>query len=72
VIATRNGRTWFKNNHVRPELGERYFRRTVAEYVEHYHRERNHQGLANELIDPVASQCAGRVCRRPRLGLPES
>jgi transposase InsO family protein len=49
-------------------LGERHFRRTVAEYVEHYHRERNHQGLANELIDPVASQCAGRVCRRPRLG----
>jgi putative transposase len=49
-------------------LGERHFRRTVAKYVEHYHRERNHQGLANELIDPVASQCAGRVCRRPRLG----
>jgi transposase InsO family protein len=49
-------------------LGERHFRRTVAEYVEHYHRERNHQGLANELIDPVANRCAGRVCRRPRLG----
>jgi hypothetical protein len=34
--------------------------------IERYHRERNHQGLANELIDPVASQCAGRVCRRLR------
>ena len=33
-------------------LGERHLRRTIAEYVEHYHRERNHQGLANELIDP--------------------
>jgi putative transposase len=49
-------------------LGEHHFRRTVAEYVEHYHCERNHQGLANELIDPVTSGCAGRVCRRPRLG----
>jgi putative transposase len=28
----------------------------------------DHQGLGNELIDPVASQCAGRACRRPRLG----
>ena len=25
-------------------FGERHFRRTIAEYVEHYHRERNHQG----------------------------
>jgi hypothetical protein len=34
-------------------LGERHFRRTLAEFVVHYHRERNHQGLANELIDGV-------------------
>ena len=26
-------------------FGERHLRRTIAEYVEHYHRERNHQGL---------------------------
>ena len=32
-------------------LGERHFRRTLAEFVAHYHRERNHQGLGNELID---------------------
>jgi transposase InsO family protein len=25
-------------------FGERHPRRTIAEYVEHYHRERNHQG----------------------------
>ena len=25
-------------------LGERHLRRTIAEYVEHYHHERNHQG----------------------------
>ena len=32
-------------------LGERHLRQVVGEYVEHYHRERNHQGLANRLID---------------------
>jgi transposase InsO family protein len=30
-------------------LGERHFRRAVHEFVEHYHRERNHQGLSNNL-----------------------
>jgi transposase InsO family protein len=32
-------------------LGERHLRRVVSEYVEHYHRERNHQGIGNRLID---------------------
>src|SRR5687767_13808991 len=27
-------------------FGERHLRRTISEYVEHYHHERNHQGLA--------------------------
>jgi len=50
-------------------LGERHFRRTVAEYVEHYHRERNHQELDNQLIAGTpAIDVAGRVLRRPRLG----
>jgi hypothetical protein len=31
-------------------MGERHFRRAMAQYVEHYHRERNHQGLNNRLI----------------------
>ena len=31
-------------------LGEQHFRRAVAEYVKHYHCERNHQGLGNSLI----------------------
>ncbi len=32
-------------------LGERHFRRALKEFVDHYHRERNHQGLENRLID---------------------
>ena len=50
-------------------IGERHHRRAVAEFVAHYHCERNHQGLANELIE---GECAkgrlGRVRRHPRLG----
>ena len=50
-------------------FGERHFRRAVAEYVAHYHRERNHQGIENELIAGApAIGTAGRVHRRPRLG----
>ncbi len=39
-------------------LGERHLRRIVSEYVEHYHFERNHQGLGNRLIDRPAG-CLG-------------
>jgi hypothetical protein len=43
--------------------------RAVAEYVEHDHRERNHQGLDNLLIaGRPAIEMANRVRRRPRLG----
>jgi transposase InsO family protein len=50
-------------------LGERHLRRAIREYVAHYHHERNHQGLANELIVRVAPRCgAGTVRRAQRLG----
>jgi len=50
-------------------LGERHFRRTLKEFVAHYHCERNHQGLENRLIDGDAPRRrAGRIRRRPRLG----
>ena len=50
-------------------FGERHFRRTIAEYVEHYHRERNHQGIENELIERAPGRDhVGRIRRRPRLG----
>jgi transposase InsO family protein len=32
-------------------IGERHVRRTLTDYVAHYHGERNHQGLDNELIE---------------------
>jgi putative transposase len=34
-------------------LGERHLRRALAEYVVHYHHERNHQGLGNNLIGNI-------------------
>jgi len=50
-------------------VGERHFRRAVAEFVANYHRERNHQGLGNELIAGTpARDVAGHVSRRSRLG----
>jgi transposase InsO family protein len=33
-------------------LGEAHLRRTLTEFVAHYHRERNHQGLDDRLIAP--------------------
>jgi putative transposase len=50
-------------------LGERHFRKAMHEFVEHYHRERNHQGLDNELIDGhLPAVDAGRIRRYQRLG----
>jgi len=51
-------------------IGERHLRRAITEYVEHYHRERNHQGIDNELIAGavVGEGQRGRIRRRSRLG----
>ena len=50
-------------------LGERHLRQTIAAYAEHYHRERNHQGLDNALIDDCTRRPTGKgIRRRPRLG----
>jgi hypothetical protein len=50
-------------------MGERHFRHALAEFVEHYHREGNHQGLDNRLIEGTqAIEVTSRVRRRPRLG----
>jgi putative transposase len=51
-------------------LGEAHLRKAVSEYVLHYHLERHHQGLDNELIAPRAEEVAqaGPVRCRQRLG----
>ena len=49
-------------------LGERHFRRAATEFVAHYHRERNHQGLENALIERPPTASSGRIHRQQRLG----
>ena len=46
-------------------FGDRHLRRAIAEFVAHYHGERNHQGLDNELIDGApARKHVGRIRQR--------
>ena len=51
-------------------FGEDRLRHVIAEYLEYYHHERNHQGLAGRIIEPGAEigTSSGKVCRRQRLG----
>ncbi len=51
-------------------LGERHLRKAVKEYTEHYHFERNHQGLNNELIEKPSEEpnMDGAVECQKRLG----
>ena len=50
-------------------FGERRLLRALDEFVAHYHRERNHQGLGNELIAPETRPFRGTPVRcRERLG----
>ncbi len=51
-------------------LGESHLRLIVQEFVEHYHRERNHQGLDNQLLEraPPPADLGAQVHRRERIG----
>jgi putative transposase len=50
-------------------FGERRLLRALDEFLAHYHGERNHQGLSNELIVPGPCPLVGRHVRcRERLG----
>jgi putative transposase len=51
-------------------LSEAHLRRTVTDFAEHYHRERNHQGLGNRLIERAedAGDRKGAIRCRRRLG----
>ena len=51
-------------------IGEAHLRRTIGAYVEHYHRERPHQGRGNERLvaGPTADSLPAPVTRQGRLG----
>src|SRR5215471_4428777 len=51
-------------------MGEASLRYTLTQYLAHYHAERNHQGLNNQLIvpEPEVSKQTGQVVHRERLG----
>jgi hypothetical protein len=50
-------------------LGEPHLRAAVRAFVDHYHEERPHQGLGNELIAPTTPVIAtGPITCRERLG----
>ena len=51
-------------------FGEASLRRALREYVAHYHTERNHQGVGNRLLEPLAmvSSSNDPIYCRERLG----
>ena len=51
-------------------IGEAHLRRAIREYVEHYHGERNHQGIGNRIIDSSLdeSRTSSAIECRERLG----
>ncbi|MEZ6055511.1 MAG: integrase core domain-containing protein [Planctomycetaceae bacterium] len=66
---------WFRS--LKPEcldrmifFGKRSLEHAIKQYVEHYHAERNHQGLGNELIEPEddVGDATDHITCRERLG----
>jgi hypothetical protein len=51
-------------------FGQESLSRATREYLEHYHRERNHQGLSGKIIDagPELGRAVGRIKSKERLG----
>lgn len=51
-------------------VGKRQLRYAINEYLAHYHAERNHQGVNNNLLaqPACASRISGPISRRQRLG----
>ena len=51
-------------------VGEASLRRALREFADHYHHERNHQGLGNRLVVPLTEQPTheGHIACRERLG----
>ena len=51
-------------------VGERSLRTAIHEFVEHYHHERNHQGVGNRLLFPATTRAHDNcpIASRHRLG----
>jgi len=51
-------------------FGENMLRNAVRQFLEHYHLERNHQGLDNRIIDPgeEVGRTEGEIQCHERLG----
>jgi len=51
-------------------FGEKSLRRAIAAYLDHFHQERNHQGLDNQIINPrdEVGHDEGEIRCRERLG----
>ena len=54
-------------------FGEKNLRKFLKEYTEHYHFERNHQGIKNEIIKTNATlihsqKGKGKILKKERLG----
>ena len=51
-------------------FGEKSLRTAVSQFLDHYHGERNHQGLGNTIIEPgeELDRSWGEVRCRERLG----
>jgi transposase InsO family protein len=51
-------------------FGEEALRMSIRQFLDHYHLERNHQGLQNRLITPAEEKIntEARIERRERLG----
>ena len=48
-------------------FGEAHLQRVVDEYLTHYNRERNHQGVGNELLDGALPVRDGPIACTERL-----
>jgi len=49
-------------------FSERSLRYVIKEYMEHYHRERNHQGRDSRIIHPKFDNRAGGIKKNERIG----
>jgi len=49
-------------------FGEAHLRHALEQYLVHYHAERNHQGIGNELIEGAPQADNGPVVSDERLG----